>query len=388
MNDTITLGGDKAKMNVLVTGGAGFIGTSLTRRLLREGCSVAVFDNFNPQVHAGTRELPPDIASHVQLHRGDVRDGDALSRALTKREVVVHLAAETGTGQSMYEMLRYQDTNIGGAAILADYCVNKKSSTIQKIVVASTRAVYGEGKYHCRQHGAVFPRGRKLQDMKAKRFEPLCSTCGSACDAVPTPEDSPLQPTSFYGLTKQVQEQMLSLFAETIGLEYWALRFQNVYGPGQSLNNPYTGILAVFSNQAQANGPIEIFEDGLESRDFVYIDDAVEAIWRCIAGSGSGVEVLNVGTGVRVTVSEVVCEIVRFFESQSRVAITGAFRQGDIRHNCADLAKIQRVLNFTPKWKFAEGLREFLNWASAQNTPDSQYDFSLKAIRERGLLHG
>ena len=375
-------------MKVLITGGAGFIGTNLARRLLHEGCSVAVFDNFSPQVHAGTQELPPDLAGHVQLWRGDVRDGDAVARALTNRNVVVHLAAETGTGQSMYEMLRYQDTNIGGAAVLADYCVNKKSSSIRKVIVASSRAVYGEGKYHCRQHGDVFPRARKMQDMKAKRFDPVCPACESACDPVPTPEDSPLHPTSFYGLTKQVQEQMLSLFAETIGLEYWALRFQNVYGPGQSLNNPYTGILAIFSRQAQANGPIEIFEDGLESRDFVYIDDAVDAIWKCIASTGSGVDVLNVGTGRRVTVTEVVHKIVRFFESQSQVTVAGAFRQGDIRHNCADLTKIQRVLKFNPQWEFADGLREFLNWASAQIMPESQYDFSLRASRERGLLHG
>jgi dTDP-L-rhamnose 4-epimerase len=375
-------------MRVLITGGAGFIGTNLSRRLLREGCSVAVFDNFNHQIHAGRQELAPDIAGDVQLYRGAIRDREAVSRALKNRDVVVHLAAETGTGQSMYEMLRYEDVNIGGATVLADYCVNKKSSNIRKIILASSRAVYGEGKYQCPQHGAVFPRGRSVLDIKAKRFNPVCPACESACDPVPTPEDSPLHPTSFYGLTKQVQEQVLSLLSETQGLEYWPLRLQNVYGPGQSLNNPYTGILAVFSNQAQANGPIEIFEDGLESRDFVYVDDAVEAIWKCIASTGSRGEALNVGTGRRVTVNEVVREIVQFFGSRSQVVTTGAFRQGDIRHNCADLTKVHRVLNFKPKWEFAAGLREFLNWASAQTMSDSQYDFSLRVIRDRGLLHG
>jgi dTDP-L-rhamnose 4-epimerase len=375
-------------MNVLVTGGAGFIGTHLARRLLHEGCSIAVLDNFNPQVHAGEQTLPPDLAGHVPLYRGDIRDRDLLAQALEGREVVVHLAAETGTGQSMYEVLRYEDTNIKGTAVLADYLMSRRSSRIQQIIVASSRAVYGEGKYRCPQHGEMFPRARRVDDMKEARFDPLCPACGAACKPEPTAEDSPLQPASFYGLTKQFQEQMLSLFAETLGLQCRALRFQNVYGPGQSLNNPYTGVLAVFSTQAQANRPIEVFEDGLESRDFVYIADAVEAIWQCIATPGDRGESLNVGTGRRIAIREVVREIVRFFDSKSEIKITGAFRQGDIRHNCADLTKVQRVLNFKPRWQFADGLREFLAWASGQETSQSQYDFSLRAMRKRGLLHG
>jgi dTDP-L-rhamnose 4-epimerase len=375
-------------VNVIVTGGAGFIGTHLTRKLLSEGCRVTVLDNFSSQIHGDSASLSPDLMGHVELEIGDVRDESTVARVVREQDVIVHLAAETGTGQSMYEILPYEDTNIRGTAVLMHCLVNRKASRIRRIVVASSRAVYGEGKYRCQLHGIVYPEGRKVEDMLAGRFETRCPCCGAACELQPTAEDSPLKPTSFYGLTKQVQEQMVLLFAKSLGISGIALRYQNVYGPGQSLKNPYTGILAVFSNLAKLNQPINVFEDGFESRDFVYIDDVVEATWRCIASESVLVETFNVGSGQRVSVSELVREIIDFFASQSKVSISGAFRQGDIRHNVADLSKARELIGFEPHCGFGDGLKRFLSWAASQEAIEASYDFSLNEMRQRGLLHG
>jgi dTDP-L-rhamnose 4-epimerase len=374
-------------MNVLVTGGAGFIGTHLTRRLLREGCAVAVLDNFSSQIHAGSQTLPADLSAHVPLIRADIRDRDALSRALENQDVVVHLAAETGTGQSMYEVCRYQDVNIGGTAAILDCLMNRPTSRVRKVVVASSRAIYGEGKYCCEEHGAVFPAQRQLADLKAAFYEPRCPHCKKACLPLATTEDSPLHPLSFYGLTKQVQEQMVLLFARAQGFSAYALRYQNVYGPGQSLQNPYTGILAIFSNLGRSNEPIQIFEDGQESRDFVYVHDVVEATWRCVVDESQAVESLNVGTGQRTTVLQLAQEVARFFGSQSPLLVTGAFRQGDIRHNFASVEKLERALNFVPQTQFCDGVQHFLSWAEGQDAVLAGYQSSLDEMRSRGLFH-
>jgi dTDP-L-rhamnose 4-epimerase len=387
-------------MNVLITGGAGFIGSHLARRLLREDCTVTILDNMSPQIHGqntihseqkvterilNTTECP---SAKLKVLIGDVRDKLSFTQALNEQEVVVHLAAETGTGQSMYEVERYEDTNLKGTAILMDYLVNNKSSRVQKLVVASSRAIYGEGKYSCQVCGIVYPGIRHSIDMKAGRFEPCCPICRGTCLSLPTDEDSALHPSSFYGLCKQVQEQMTLLFAQTLGISGFALRYQNVYGPGQSLENPYTGILAIFSNQARTNQTINIFEDGKESRDFVYIDDVIEATWRVIRPEVKGIATINVGSGERTTVYEVVKEIIRFFDSNSPISITGAFRKGDIRHNLADLSKLKSITSFEPKWNFRNGVCEFLMWAESQEVVVDKYEESLKEIRQKGLMHG
>ena len=375
-------------MNVLVTGGAGFIGSHLVKRLLLEGCSVAVLDNFSSQVHGGHQELPSDMAGHVEVFRGDVRDPSLVSRAAANRDVVVHLAAETGTGQSMYEVSRYQDVNIGGTAVLLDFLVNQTNGCVSRIVVASSRAIYGEGKYSCSKHGIVYPGPRKWEHLQAGQFELYCRECNAKCTPEPTSEDSPIQPLSFYGLTKQVQEETVLMFARARGFSAYALRYQNVYGPGQSLQNPYTGILAIFSGLARTNSPIRIFEDGRESRDFVFIDDAVEATWRCIKKDQALVASLNVGTGRQTTVLEVARDIVQFFGSASEIRITGAYRQGDIRHNFADLSKIHDVLDFAPQVTLSEGLQRFLTWVSTQDSLPIDYELPIREMRERGIFHG
>jgi dTDP-L-rhamnose 4-epimerase len=375
------------KNRVLITGGAGFIGIRVARNLLNHGHEVSILDGFIPQIHGSNAELPADLRDAVQLFRGDVRDASLCARALQDQHILVHLAAETGTGQSMYRVRHYSDVNIGATATLLELLLEGKQS-VQNVVVASSRAIYGEGAAQCPEHGRVYPDARSKESMEAKDFEPKCPFCGCSTRMVATPEEAPFRPSSLYGLTKQVQEQMVLMYAATLGINGFGLRYQNVYGPGQSLKNPYTGILAIFSNQARANEPIYIFEDGKESRDFVYVDDVVEATVRAVEAPPQAPVALNVGTGVPVTVDEVVRHTLAYFSSSSKVTVTGAFRKGDIRHNCADTEKMQTTLGFVPGWKFENGLREFLTWAAGEQLEARSYEQSLAEMRAKGLMHG
>jgi len=375
------------KARVVITGGAGFIGSRVARRLLKAGYEVSILDNFNPQIHGMQSDLPEDLRTSVQLFRGDVRDYDLCARALKGQDVLVHLAAETGTGQSMYRVRHYTDVNIGATAGFMELLLTGKYP-LRTMVAASSRAIYGEGAAACPEHGTVYPQARSKEAMTRGDFEPKCPVCGADTALTATPEEAPLRPSSLYGLTKQVQEQMTLMYAATLGINGFALRYQNVYGPGQSLRNPYTGILAIFSNQARANEPIYIFEDGKESRDFVYVDDVVEATFRCIEAAPQAPAALNVGTGRAITVSQVVEHITKFFASRSMVQTTGAFREGDIRHNCADIRKLQERTGFVPSWRFEDGVKKFLSWASGELLGERKYEESLAEMRQMGLMHG
>lgn len=373
--------------SVLITGGAGFIGQQLCKALLNQGAKIRIIDNFNPQIHA-TDSLPDDLAGCVELIKADVRDRDAMRHALSGAECVVHLAAETGTGQSMYEIERYFSVNVQATAMMLDLMQNDDcGKSVRSITLASSRAVYGEGAYNCGSHCMVFPDQRSRARMSSGLFDPVCPHCGSAVCLLPTPEVAPFMPMSMYGLTKQVQEQAVLLFARTRGINGFALRYQNVYGPGQSLKNPYTGILAVFSNLARQNQPIEIYEDGLESRDFVYIDDVVDATVRSINYPEQFVGALNVGSGQATSVLTVAQEIKAFFDSESSIKVSGAFRMGDIRHNIADVSRLKDVLGFVPGMPFSQGLANFLNWAVLQAPEDkAAYLRSVDELATRGLM--
>lgn len=373
--------------HVLITGGAGFIGQRVARALLKQGTQVRILDNFSPQIHA-TETLPGDLYKQVELIKADVRDRVAMTQALQGVNGIIHLAAETGTGQSMYEIDRYFSVNVQGTATMLDLLQNTDCAPdLHNIVIASSRAVYGEGAYQCAAHGIVYPEQRTRHHMSAGAFEPMCPVCGSSIRLLPTPESSPFMPMSMYGLTKQVQEQAVLMLARTRGINGFGLRYQNVYGPGQSLKNPYTGILAVFSNLARQNQGIEIYEDGLESRDFVYIDDVVEATVRSIKYPGQFVGALNVGSGQSTSVMTVAQEIKAYFDSTSAINVTGAFRIGDIRHNIADVSRLKHVLDFVPNVPFKKGLANFLDWAAEQTPEDkAAYMRSVNELAARGLM--
>jgi dTDP-L-rhamnose 4-epimerase len=372
---------------ILVTGGAGFIGSNIARKLVLQNFSVTILDNFNPQIHGTVTELPSDLKDKVELISGDVTDRSCLFQSLNDKDAVIHLAAETGTGQSMYNIAHYTNVNILGTAHLCDFIVNEKHN-LKSVIVASSRAIYGEGKYHSSTYGFVYPDGR-TKDSVSDTFEVTCPISGNHdLELTATDEQSKLSPSSFYGITKQVQEQMVILATKLRGINGFALRYQNVYGPGQSLKNPYTGILSIFSRLALKNESINIFEDGLESRDFVFIDDVVDATIICLNKNGH--LILNIGSGFKTTVLEVANEIVTYLKSQSQIQVSGTFREGDIRHNVADITLLKRELGFVPKWKFRDGLHRFLDWVLLQNDiPSTTDDYrkSLEELKNRGLLN-
>lgn len=372
--------------NVLITGGAGFIGSHLSKKLLEKGYRVKVFDNLSPQIHgddASTSPLFLSIKGKVEFFQGDVRVREDWEKALVNQDAVIHLAAETGTGQSMYQAERYVDVNIRGTAILLDLLA-RKNHQIKKVLVASSRAIYGEGRYYCETHKEVYPLARNEADLCKGDFEPKCPICNLALTLQATNEGSNIQPNSIYGFTKQSQEEMTLLACKNLGIPVIAFRYQNVYGPGQSLSNPYTGILSIFSTRILNGNTVYLFEDGKESRDFVYIDDVVDATILGLENQQLKNEVLNVGSGINTSVLEVAQKLKKAYSSSVDIKINGNFRLGDIRHNYADLAKISSI-GFRPKVFFEEGVVKFTSWVKQQKVQQDTYEMSIQELKEKGL---
>ncbi len=378
-----------SKHKILITGGAGFIGSNLALHLLKHNYEVTVLDNLSEQIHGANPEktspLYQSIQNKVHFMKGSVTSVEDWKKAIGDNEIIVHLAAETGTGQSMYQISKYVDTNIGGTAMMLDILANNKTS-VKKIVVASSRAIYGEGKYLSKELGVVYPSHRSAEQMDAGNFEVSYAGTTEPLQLAATDEESKVHPSSVYGITKYNQEQMLMTVCPSLGIAPVAFRYQNVYGPGQSLSNPYTGILSIFSTLIMNNKPINIFEDGKESRDFVYIDDVVAATFLGIEKEEANGQVLNVGTGVATTVSEVAHLLVELYDAKVPVQITGNYRLGDIRHNFADIKKIENLLSFKPAVEFKAGLKKFTDWVNAQQIPTSKYEDSINEMKEKGLL--
>jgi dTDP-L-rhamnose 4-epimerase len=375
--------------NILITGGAGFIGSNLARKLVSKGCNVTVLDNLSHQIHGSnpsvTSPLYLSIKDKVKFIMGTVTSRDDWIKALEGQNCVVHLAAETGTGQSMYEIEKYVNVNINGTSILLDILANIKHS-VEKVVVAESRAIYGEGRYFSEELNLfVYPVQRMDLDMKAGDFEVKYPTCKKPLILVGTTEDSKIHPTSVYGITKQVQGQMVHTVCMSLGISSISFRYQNVYGPGQSLTNPYTGILSIFSTRIKNGNGITIFEDGKESRDFVYIDDVVDATILGIestAGTGSA---FNIGTGVAIDVLTVAKTLVSKYGLDVPISISGNYRLGDIRHNFADISLAENILGYKPRWAFDQGIEEFVNWVNKQDKQDDLYEESINKLKTKGL---
>ncbi|MEJ8591099.1 SDR family NAD(P)-dependent oxidoreductase [Riemerella anatipestifer] len=373
--------------NILITGGAGFIGSNLALRLIEKGYNITVLDSLSPQIHGENPEktspLYLSIKDKVKFIKGTVTSKDDWEKVLKDQDVIVHYAAETGTGQSMYEVQKYVDVNVNGTALMLDLLVNGNYG-VKKVVVASSRSIYGEGKYISKELGEVYPIQRSAEYMDQGDFE-VKYLNSTELTLVGTDEESKIHPSSVYGITKQNQEQMVMTVCPSIGIKGVALRYQNVYGPGQSLKNPYTGILSIFSTQIKNGNEINIFEDGKESRDFVFIDDVVEATILAIEKEESNNQVFNVGTGVATDVMTVANELVKNYGIQVPIRVSGNYRLGDIRHNYADLTKIKTLLGFEPKVSFEEGLKKFTEWVNTQEVEEDRYQKSIEEMKKKGL---
>jgi dTDP-L-rhamnose 4-epimerase len=370
---------------ILITGGAGFIGSRLAKKLFDNGYQVIILDNLAPQIHGENAAFPRSLLDMAFCIQGNILDKEVWEKIPDDIEFVFHLAAETGTGQSMYEISRYVDVNIQGTARLLEFVQSRKNQ-IKKIVLSSSRAVYGEGAYFCEQHGEVYPIDRNEQDLKKGIFEPRCPICNAEVQMTLTSEDSKLQPQSVYGVTKLSQEQLLQTSAKAIGVPYSILRFQNVYGPGQSLSNPYTGILSIFSTRIRNGKGIMVFEDGKESRDFVFVDDVVVGLYLCLENAEANNKVFNVGSGEATSVLDLADSLLEKYRLKVPIEISGNYRIGDIRHNLADISLIQKI-GYKPKYPLDKGLQLFVDWVLSQEIEVDNSDMALEELKSKNLFN-
>jgi dTDP-L-rhamnose 4-epimerase len=371
--------------DVLVTGGAGYIGSHLVDALVAREYAVTVLDNLEPQVHrSGT--WPSYANPGARYVKGDVRDRAVFEPLVLASQAVVHFGAAVSIGQSMYQVDRYVDVNTRGTALLLDILVNTKHK-VEKVIVASSIGVYGEGAYTCATHGAVAPTIRPEEQLAARDWEQHCPHCGAHVTSIPTPEDKALYRDNIYSMTKYHQEEMVLLIGKTYGIPSVAPRFFNVYGPRQSLSNPYAGVAAIWLSRLLNGKQPVVFEDGGQLRDFVSIHDVVDCLLLMLEKPGADYLPVNVGSGQTITILDVAKLLGRLLGSPIEPQITQAGRKFDIRHNTADITRARDTLGFAPKVTLGQGFAELITWA--RTTPDVAVDFFDKAMQElkdKGLL--
>jgi dTDP-L-rhamnose 4-epimerase len=369
-------------MRILVTGGAGFIGSHLVDALVEAGHRVRVLDSLEPQVHGGGAKRPAYLSPEAELLVGDVRDRKQVARALDGVEAVFHQAAAVGVGQSMYQIERYVSANAVGAAVLLEGIL-ERSDRIRKVVVASSMSLYGEGAYRAPDGSVVAPPLRSDADLAARRFE-LRAADGAELVPIATPEEKPLQPTSIYAITKRDHEEMFLAVGQAYGIPVVALRYFNVYGPRQALSNPYTGVVAIFSSRLLNRKPPLVYEDGHQTRDFVHVSDIVRANLLALGSDAANGRVYNVGTGCATSVRQVADTLAELLDYPEKPDVTGQYRAGDIRHCVADISKIARELGYRPQVAFADGLVELLGWLRTQSAEDA-VETASRELARRGL---
>jgi dTDP-L-rhamnose 4-epimerase len=367
-------------MAILVTGGAGFIGTHLVARLLQGGEDVVVLDSLEEQVHGGEAPLVPD---GVRFVHGDVGDPELVAEALTGVDRVVHLAAAVGVGQSMYEIARYARTNTYATAVFLEQLAGRAKS-LDRLVVASSMSIYGEGAYDCEEHGRVAPPPRPEEQLLARQWEVCCPDCGREVEPAPTPETKPLIPTSIYAVTKRDHEELSLVTGAAYGIPTVALRFFNVYGPGQALSNPYTGVAAIFSSRLLNGRSPVVFEDGRQARDFIHVDDIVSGILLALESEDAVGQAVNLGTGRPSTVLDVAAALAAGLGVDLEPELTGRYRAGDIRHCYGDTTRARSLLGFEAGTSLEDGMRGLMDWLRGQQ-PADEVDAATKMLVDRGL---
>jgi len=368
-------------MRILVTGGCGFIGSHLVDRLIRDNHRVIAYDLLEPQVHLGKR--PAFLNKEAEYVYADIRDRDRLKKALKDAEVVFHEASQVGVGQSMYQIEKYTSHNSFGTAVMLDLLVNTRNK-VRKLIVASSMSIYGEGLYKCKVCGPVSPGLRPDSQLKNKDWQMHCPECGRLAQTLPTPEKKPLSPNSIYATNKRCQEEMCLEVGRAYKIPTVALRYFNVYGERQSLNNPYTGVCAIFLSQVKNNHSPVIFEDGKQSRDFIYVSDIIEANILAMKKKEADYDFFNVGAADPHSIEEIARVIISLCQKKIDPKISNKFRAGDIRHCYADITKINSKLGFKPKISFREGMKRLIAWSLTQEA----VDFTQKAqkeLKEKGL---
>jgi dTDP-L-rhamnose 4-epimerase len=372
-----------AGRTILVTGGAGFIGSHLVDALLERGDRVRVLDNLDPQVHGPARRKPEWLPDDAEFVQGDVRDREAIDRAIGGAEVIYHLAAAVGVGQSMYQIADYTATNTLGTAHLLQALIDREMQP-ERLVVASSMSIYGEGRY-LRPDGGAPRRVRRSPEQLARHEWELADEDGAALRPVPTDEGKPLDPTSIYALNKMDQEIMTLQVGAAYGIPSTALRFFNVYGPRQALSNPYTGVVAIFSSRILNGNPPLIYEDGLQSRDFVSVHDVVRGLLLAGESEGAVGKALNVGSGRSITVREVAETLGRVLGVETAAEVTGRYRVGDIRHCVADISLASEAMGYRPQVELEDGMRELVEWLGAQERPEDGVQRHAQELAVRGL---
>ncbi len=353
---------------ILITGGAGFVGSHLADGLLQAGHHVRALDDLTPQVHASGR--PSYLSPEVELLVGDIRDARTVRKAIEGIDVIYHFAATVGVGQSMYEIGRYMSVNTQGTALLLQALLDTKAAP-QKLVVASSMSIYGEGRYICRECGAAAaPPVRPTSQLKAGQWELHCELCGGVLAPTATNEDKPSETNSVYALSKRDQEELCLIYGRTYGLPVTALRFFNIYGTRQALSNPYTGVAAIFASRMLNGQPPLVFEDGEQMRDFVSVHDIVQACMLAIDKPASDGHVMNIGSGQPVSIRSVAQLLSRALGKQVEPVITRKYRAGDIRHCYADITRARNLLGYEPKVSHEEGFEELATWLSKQEAED------------------
>ena len=373
---------------ILVTGGAGFIGSHLIPKLLKKGFKVCVLDTLSPQIHGLIPSNLQWLNNDIKFIRGSVSSRRDWERALQNIDMVVHLAAETGTGQSMYEIAHYNEINTQSTALMFDVLQRMTNSRVKRILLASSRSVYGEGAYECIScnYLRVYPKSRDMAQLKKSEWELKCPHCTITIYPVATKESDLVLPASIYAATKYAQEDLVRIGSETLGIEYITYRFQNVYGEGQSLNNPYTGILSIFSTKIRLDTVLPLFEDGQESRDFVHVDDVTDALLCGLIIDKAPNTVINVGSGIATSVKDIAMKLANALNKNSNIEVTGQSRLGDIRHNFADIQRLKDYFQFQPQITIDVGLKRFAAWVENQSIPVDKAEEANTELRKLKLM--
>lgn len=368
--------------NILVTGGAGFIGSFLVDALIEKGVNVRILDNLEEQVHQGN--TPKYLNPKAEFIKGDIRDYDTVKKAVDGIEAIAHLASAVGVAQSNYEIKKFSDVNICGTANLLDVLANNPH-TVKKIITNSSMTGFGEGNYRCETDGIVRPRIRPDSQLETKQWEPICPKCKKVVSAIPTDENAAEYPNSVYAITKKTQQDMMLLFGRLYDVKAVALRCFNVYGPRQSLSNPYTGVTAIFTSRIKNDQPAVVYEDGMQSRDFVSVHDVVRAQILSLENDKVVNEIINIGSGIPTPIKEIAQTLANLLGKPKLVEVGLNFRKADIRHCYADISKANNLLGWKPEISLEKGFAELIEWSEGEKAED-KFSESEKLLKKKGIM--